>query len=507
MPEVKIIPPVSQHAERLRVAAYARVSSDSADQLNSFASQIAYYTDVIQSEEDWEFAGLYADEAVSGTTTSSRNDFQRLLKDCRNRKIDRILVKSISRFARNTLDCIQTVRELKSLGVTVLFEKEGIDTEHLGSEMMLSILGAAAQEESLSISRNLKWSYRRRMRSGDFITCSAPLGYYLKDRTLIPDPQEVPVVQYIFDSYLSGKSITEITTELNAADPSVHWHYIHVRYILSNEKYIGNSLVQKKYTSDTLPFYRKKNCGEISQFYIQNTHQGIISQEQFNQVQKILAKREEQHFTHPEQEPSPCRQLLICSECGATLRRRVNREKVSWVCGRHLREKELCSLQKVPEPELLEAWSRLCRKLSENRESIFGEMLSQLEEIKWKSRRNKPGTEELEAKLAELIRQNHALSRLRSRGMLDSAIFIEKSNRNNLEIERIRAELAKTAAPDRIVETIRDTRKLLHALDSLSPASEELPAPREIIRAIVVKPDRFRFLLINGLQLEEAREV
>ena len=506
MPEVKIIPPVSQHAERLRVAAYARVSSDSADQLNSFAAQIAYYTDVIQSEEEWEFAGLYADEAVSGTTTASRNDFQRLLEDCRSGKIDRILVKSISRFARNTLDCIQTVRELKSLGITVLFEKEGIDTGHLGSEMMLSILGAAAQEESLSISRNLKWSYRRRMRSGDFITCSAPLGYYLKDRTLIPDPQETPVVQYIFDSYLSGKSITEITTELNAADPSVHWHYIHVRYILSNEKYIGNSLVQKKYTSDTLPFYRKKNCGEISQFYIQNTHQGIISQEQFNQVQKILAKREEQHFTHPEQEPSPYRQLLICSECGATLRRRVNREKVSWVCGRHLREKELCSLQKVPEPELLEAWSRLCRKLSENRESIFGEMLSQLEEIKWKSRRNKPGTEELEAKLAELIRQNHALSRLRSRGMLDSAIFIEKSNRNNLEIERIRAELAKTAAPDRIVETIRDTRKLLHALDSLSPASEELPAPREIIRAVVVKPDRFRFLLINGLQLEEARE-
>ena len=473
------------------------LSSDSADQLNSFASQIAYYTDVIQSEEDWEFAGLYADEAVSGTTTASRNDFQRLLEDCRNGKIDRILVKSISRFARNTLDCIQTVRELKSLGVTVLFEKEGIDTEHLGSEMMLSILGAAAQEESLSISRNLKWSYRRRMRSGDFITCSAPLGYYLKDRTLIPDPQ----VQYIFGSYLSGKSITEITTELNAADPSVRWHYIHVRYILSNEKYIGNSLVQKKYTSDTLPFYRKKNCGEISQFYIQNTHQGIISQEQFNQVQKILSKREEQHFIHPEQEPSPYRQLLICSECGATLRRRVNRGKVSWVCGRHLRGKELCSLQKVPEPELLEAWSRLCRKLSENRESILGEMLSQLEEIKWKSRRNKPGTEELEAKLAELIRQNHALSRLRSQGMLDSAIFIEKSNRNNLEIEHIRAELTKTAVPDRIAETIRDTRKLLYALDSLSPA------PREIIRAIVVKPERFRFLLINGLQLEEAREV
>ena len=255
MPEVKIIPPVSQHAERLRVAAYARVSSDSADQLNSFASQIAYYTDVIQSEEDWEFAGLYADEAVSGTTTSSRNDFQRLLKDCRNRKIDRILVKSISRFARNTLDCIQTVRELKSLGVTVLFEKEGIDTEHLGSEMMLSILGAAAQEESLSISRNLKWSYRRRMRSGDFITCSAPLGYYLKDRTLIPDPQEVPVVQYIFGSYLSGKSLEEISQTLlqASAKQEKRWNAAAIEYILTNEKYIGDALVQKWFTPEQLP--------------------------------------------------------------------------------------------------------------------------------------------------------------------------------------------------------------------------------------------------------------
>lgn len=508
MPEVKIIPPVSQHAERLRVAAYARVSSDSADQLNSFASQIAYYTDVIQSEEDWEFAGLYADEAVSGTTTSSRNDFQRLLKDCRNRKIDRILVKSISRFARNTLDCIQTVRELKSLGVTVLFEKEGIDTEHLGSEMMLSILGAAAQEESLSISRNLKWSYRRRMRSGDFITCSAPLGYYLKDRTLIPDPQETPVVQYIFDSYLSGKSLEEISQTLlqASAKQEKRWNAAAIEYILTNEKYIGDALVQKWFTPEQLPFRRQRNRGQEKQYYIKHSHKPIISTEQFEAVQFLLRQRSSLHFAAYRKKESAFTKLLVCSYCGAVLRRRVNRGKVSWVCSRHLQGKELCPQQKVPEPELLEAWFRLCRKLSENRESILGEMLSQLEEIKWKNRRNKPGTEELEEKLAELIRQNHALSRLRSRGMLDSAIFIEKSNRNNLEIEHIRAELAKIAAPDRIAKTIRDTRKLLHALDSLSPASEELPIPREIIRAIVVKPDRFRFLLINGLQLEEARK-
>ena len=179
MPQVRVIQPISEQAKKLRVAAYARVSSDSADQLNSFATQVTYYTDFIQSKDEWEFSGLYADEAVSGTTAEKRDDFQRLLADCRAGKIDRILVKSISRFARNTLDCLQTVRELKQLGVAVEFEKEGIDTGNMGSEMLLSILGSAAQEESLSISKNLKWSYRRRMRSGDFITCNAPLGYFL----------------------------------------------------------------------------------------------------------------------------------------------------------------------------------------------------------------------------------------------------------------------------------------------------------------------------------------
>ena len=215
MPQVRVIPPISERAKKLRVAAYARVSSDSVDQLTSFATQTEYYTSYIQSMEEWEFAGLYADEAVSGTTTDKRDDFHRLLEDCRAGKIDRILVKSISRFARNTLDCIEAVRELRHLGVTILFEKENLDTSNLGSEMLLSILSAAAQEESLSISKNLKWSYRRRMKSGDFITCCAPLGYSLQNGELVPDPQETPIIQYIFRSYLAGKSITQIVDDLN----------------------------------------------------------------------------------------------------------------------------------------------------------------------------------------------------------------------------------------------------------------------------------------------------
>ena len=160
MPQVRVIPPLPEQVKKIRVAAYARVSSNSADQLNSFITQVEYYTQYIQSKYAWEFAGLYADEAVTGTATDKRTDFQRLIEDCRAGKIDRILVKSISRFARNTLDCIQTARELKLLGVAIEFEKENIDTGNMGSEMLLSILGSAAQEESLSISKNIKWSIR-----------------------------------------------------------------------------------------------------------------------------------------------------------------------------------------------------------------------------------------------------------------------------------------------------------------------------------------------------------
>lgn len=255
MPQVKVIQPIAEQAQKLRVAAYARVSSDSADQLNSFATQVDYYTSYIRSKEEWEFAGLYADEAVSGTTADKRDDFQRLLADCRAGKIDRILVKSISRFARNTIDCIQTVRELKQLGIAVEFEKEDIDTGKMGSEMLLSILGSAAQEESLSISKNLKWSYRRRMKSGDFITCSAPIGYVLKNKTLVPDPQEAPIVEYIFSSYLAGKSIGEIADELNEAElksdkkkfrTMACYHY--TIYPIQREIYWGFPCSKKIYT-------------------------------------------------------------------------------------------------------------------------------------------------------------------------------------------------------------------------------------------------------------------
>ena len=512
MPQVRVIQPISEQAKKLRVAAYARVSSDSADQLNSFATQVAYYTDFIQSKDEWEFAGLYADEAVSGTTAEKRDDFQRLLADCRTGKIDRILVKSISRFARNTLDCLQTVRELKQLGVAVEFEKEGIDTGNMGSEMLLSILGSAAQEESLSISKNLKWSYRRRMRSGDFITCNAPLGYFLKDGALVPDPQEVPIVQYIFSSYLAGHSMDEIATFLNDQEAKysrkemTRWYRTSIRYILSNEKYIGDSLLQKTFTPNELPLVNIRNRGQLSQIYVKDSHPAIIPLEMFEAVQRLMKRRAATHTAKPKPGGFPLSHMMKCGFCGSTFQRHLKKEGARWCCYQHRKDKSLCVMEVVAESEVYQTFLLMYNKLLDNKNLILRVMLAQLIELQSKTTFARPEIVDLNQKISDLARQNHSLSRLQAKGCIDSAIFIERSNRNNKLIEELRFELRQLQEPDRVSETIDQTNLLLDLLDDAQPMLEFEPSIfKSMIKEITVYPEKFSFVLSNGLVLCEMR--
>ena len=512
VPQVKVIQPIAEQVKKLRVAAYARVSSDSTDQLNSFATQVDYYTSYIQSKDEWEFAGLYADEAVSGTTADKRSDFQRLLADCRAGKIDRILVKSISRFARNTIDCIQTVRELKQLGIAVEFEKEDIDTGNMGSEMLLSILGSAAQEESLSISKNLKWSYRRRMKSGDFITCSAPIGYILKNKTLIPDPQEVPIVEYIFSSYLAGKSIEEIATEINAMEIEIsgkktkRWHRSTIRYILSNEKYIGDALVQKWFTPDELPLKHQRNGGKVSQYYIKNSHPAIIPRDIFETVQQLLKQKAKQYVSKTPKRSFPLSRTMQCALCGSTFRRRPSTKAIRWTCYQHLQSKDLCPMEIVQEKEVYQAFLRLYGKLLDNRNFILETMLNQLLKLQAKTTLTKPDIIEINEKISELVAQNHSLTRLQTKGCIDSAIFIERSNRNNQKIEELRRKLRQLQEPDNIDKTIENTRLLLDLLEESQPMVEFDPTIfKSLIQKIIVYPEKFCFYLINGLVFDEGR--
>lgn len=512
MPQVKVIQPIAEQAKKLRVAAYARVSSDSADQLNSFATQVDYYTSYIQSKEEWEFAGLYADEAVSGTTVDKRNDFQRLLADCRAGKIDRILVKSISRFARNTLDCIQTVRELKLLGIAVEFEKEEIDTGNMGSEMLLSILGSAAQEESLSISQNLKWSYRRRMKSGDFITCNAPLGYFLKNGILIPDPQEVPIVEYIFSSYLAGKSMEEISDNLNTQETpfirkrKARWYRTSIRYILSNEKYIGDSLLQKTFTPDELPLINIRNHGQLSKFYIKNSHPAIIPVEVFNTVQDLIKRRATYHTAPSTSGSFPLSHIMECGLCGSTFHRHLKKGTARWYCYQHVKDIASCPMEIITEKEAYQVFLRLYNKLLDNKNSILKAMLNQLLALQNRTVLTRPDIVNLNQKISDLVKQNHSLARLQTKGCIDSAIFIERSNRNNQKIEELRRELRRLQESDDISSAIENTTLLLDLLEGAPPMLEFEPSIfKSMVQKITVYPEKFCFHLTNGLVLEEGR--
>ena len=245
---IKIEPTERPQNVRLRVAAYTRVSSDPEDQLNSFAAQNRYYTELISGKAEWRMVDIYADEGITGTSVAKRDDFQRMMADCRRGLIDQILVKSISRFARNTKDCLQNIRELKELGVNVRFEHEGIDTVNVSSELITAIYAAFAQKESESISGNMRWSYQRRMESGTFLPPSTPYGYRIVNKKIEIDPERAVIICKVFQWYLDGISKEQIAHKLNKAgvlsNQNKAWRAGGIHYILTNERYIGDSLWQ-----------------------------------------------------------------------------------------------------------------------------------------------------------------------------------------------------------------------------------------------------------------------
>jgi len=293
MATVKEIAPHALQPEHLRVAAYCRVSSDSEDQLHSYAAQIRNYTEVIAQHDGWDLVDVYADEGLTGTRVDKRDDFNRMMRDCRKGKIDCILVKSVARFARNTKECLASLRELSGMGVTVRFEKENIDTGTLTTELMVSVSGSLAQQESLSISANQRLSYQHRMECGEFITCSAPYGYRIKDKKNLEIlPEEAAAVRWAFDAYLKGNSSKWIAEQLTAKgvptqNGAEKWQETSIRYLLTNEKYIGDTLCQKSYSCG-FPFVQKRNRGERMQYYVENSHPAIIDRDTFEKVQELL---------------------------------------------------------------------------------------------------------------------------------------------------------------------------------------------------------------------------
>ena len=281
---------IEEQEDKIRIAAYCRVSTDSEDQLNSYMTQLRYYENFLSESETERLVSVYADEGITGTRMDKREEFQRMLKDCRRGKIDRIIVKSISRFARNTKDCLSVLRELKELGISVMFEKENIDTANITDEIMVTIMGGLAQEESSSISKNVRWSIRSKMKNGTVKFHSAPLGYDLYEGNLIINKREAEIVKSIYKMFLSGMGYDSICRELNESkviknDKETKWFLASIQFLI-NEMYIGDSLWQKNYNT-SMPYKKVRNKGELEKYYINNTHEAIITSKAIRYIFKL----------------------------------------------------------------------------------------------------------------------------------------------------------------------------------------------------------------------------
>lgn len=340
-----------------RVAAYARVSSGKEAMIHSLAAQVEYYRSYICHHPGWAYVGVYADEAKTGTK-DSREQFQLLLADCKAGKVDHIITKSISRLARNTVTLLETVRKLKSLGISVYFEEQNIDTGTADGELMLSILASYAQEESLSASENQKWRIRKNFEKGQpwrgFM-----LGYRYKDGRYIVVPEEAEIVRRIYAEFLDGKGVTAIMKRLNEegvlTQQGYTWHKSAITRILKNYTYTGNLLLQTKYRENHLTKRTVVNHGQLPRYHATNTHESIIDIGTYNSVQLEMHRRAQKYGKPRSTQEYPFSGMVTCALCGKHYRRKVTATGPVWICSTYnTHGKAACPSKAIPEPKLME---------------------------------------------------------------------------------------------------------------------------------------------------------
>ena len=334
-----------------RVAAYCRVSTDSEEQLTSYQNQMRVYTEMIAANKEWEFAGLYADEGISGTRADKRPEFQRMIRDCQNGKIDYIITKSVSRFARNTVECLEYVRSLKAQGIGIFFEEQNIDTLKNESELYLVIYAGFAQSESESISKHITWTYRKKFEEGKVSFQYKNFLGYRKGADSQPEivPEEAAIVERIYEMFLAGQPVKVIAQTLQAEKIEILGKNLSfsknmIMNILRNEKYCGDCILQKTVTVDCISKTRKVNQGEAPMYIVENNHPAIISREVFNRAQEELIRRQALQAKSDKTSITATgkyskyalTEVLQCAECGSRYRRVTwtahGRKKIVWRC-------------------------------------------------------------------------------------------------------------------------------------------------------------------------------
>ena len=500
------MPTVQITAKKIRLAPYCRVSSDSADQLHSFAAQIRYYSDFTNKHSEYELVDIYADEGITGTDMSKRDDFLRLLRDCKKGLIDRIITKSVSRFARNTEELLETLRMLKSIGVSVYFEEQGIDTDKMNMEMIVTFPGMAAQQESETISGNLRWSIRKRMESGEY-NCTYPaFGFNQKNGVMTVNETEAIVVRRIFDLYLQGYGLQKIAAILNAEGVprragQSRWYNCAIKYILKNERYMGDAVLQKKYRTDTLPYKQKNNHGERQQYYVENSNPPIISRETFLKAQELLRSKK----APTAKTQSVLKGKIQCPECGWNFRRQQINGKNYWICSGRSSGETDCKHRRVREDMVYEAFINMTYKLKGERKYLLEMLIRQLEQMQNRASKSNERIRQIDKEIADLGARNLVISKLHTNGVLNAVAYSVQSAEINNKIAVLRAERKKKLAEDEddeLLDTLKTLNEIIEEYQLANEFDEEFF--EQIVERITVNDNTsITFHLIGGIDLTE----
>lgn len=530
--KVTVIPADPKHnqkdirKQRLRVAPYCRVSTNSEEQLDSYQAQIEYYTEKIAAQQEWTMVDMFADEGKTATSTKKRKDFLRMIKACEKGKVDLIITKSVSRFCRNTLDGLDYVRRLKRMGVGVFFEKENVNTLYMDNEMILTFMMSQAQAESESMSGNIRWGHRKNFKDGKvYFHYAGFLGYRRGENNLPEiDPEEAEIVRRIFSRYLIGHSVAKIIADLEAdgiktARGHKKWNDGVIRGMLRNEKYMGDALLQKTYIADLFTRQTKKNTGELPQYYVENSHPAIIDRLTFQRVQEEMARRSSLKKVSAAAKTELAKysgkyvltELLSCGNCGSPYRRvtwtRPEGKKIVWRCINRLENgKKFCK----DAPTLEE--SRIHTAVV----SAMNEMFSQksLKAILQDSIRTallpengETSLAAIDSRLSQLREQQYRLLQLAAAVGADSTQYDEELKKVSMEFSALvakRSELEKNRQDtEQADERAEQLAAELEAVDTGITTFDEVTV-RQLISAItVLSEDKLLIRFKDGTELEQ----
>lgn len=488
------------------------VSTDSEEQASSYEVQVEHYTQFIEKNPEWELAGIFADDGISGTNTKKREEFNRMIEACMAGHIDMIITKSISRFARNTLDCLKYIRKLKEKNIPVFFEKENINTMDSKGEVLLTIMASLAQQESQSLSQNIKLGLQYRYQNGEAqVNHNRFLGYTKdEDGHLIIEPTEAEVVKRIYREYLEGSSLLQIGRGLEAdgiltAAGKAKWRPETLRKILQNEKYIGDALLQKTYTVDFLNKKRVQNNGIVPQYYVENSHPPIIPRDLYMQVQEEMVRRANLHSGEKRKKrvyssKYALSSIVYCPKCGDIYRRIAwnNRGKHSTVwrcCTRVEHGPTACDAPTIQESKLQAAVIKAINLTLGDRESMMATLQENVEAVI--RQEDEISSEGIEAKLLELQKELLKLTN-------------SKKDYNSVadEIDRLRElkqnALVESAEREGLKQRIRQMREFLEQQSTEVTEYDELLV-RRLIEKVTVYDDRFEVEFKSGAKVRIKR--